>query len=104
MSSVQEAVADLDESWALNEIRRRIGRGEDPEKVLAEARRGLRIVGERFNAKRYALIELEMADELFRECVKTVKSLTGKTYSGHPVKAAGRTPRRSRTADLGRVD
>lgn len=104
MSSVQGAVADLDESQALKEIRRRIGKGEDPDKVLEEARRGLRIVGERFNAKQYALIELEMADELFKECVKTIKSLSGKAFSGHPEKAVRMTPRLSKKTDMGRVD
>ncbi len=105
MSSIRDAVADLDENQALDEIRRRIKGGEDPERVLTDARRGLQIVGERFNTKRYALIELEMADELFRECVKTVESLTGETYSGHPEKAAGKAASRlSRAKYLGSVD
>jgi methanogenic corrinoid protein MtbC1 len=104
MSSVQEAVADLDESQALKEIRRRIEKGEDPDKILEEARRGLHIIGERFNAKEYALIELEMADELFKECVKTVKSLSGRALLGHSEKVEGRTLRLSKKTDMGRVD
>ncbi len=103
MSALQDAVADLDEKRVLTEIRRRMGRGESADKILGEVQRGLHTVGERFEKKRYALIELGMADELFKECVKTIKEITGKPYPEHPVKTTGRR-RRSRKTGTGRVD
>jgi len=76
-----ESVASLNEKAALDEIRRRVKRGEDASKILGEAREGLRAVGERFNRKEYALIELEMADQLFRECKITLESLNSEESS-----------------------
>ena len=76
MVALRDAFAELDEKQTLLAIQQMIDHGEDPKEILAEARRGLHIVGERFEARQYALIELEMADELFRECVKAVEEKT----------------------------
>tara|TARA_B100001971_G_C17870417_1_gene372943 strand:+ start:188 stop:490 length:303 start_codon:yes stop_codon:yes gene_type:complete len=78
MSTFEKFFADLDEKLSIKEIKKRIENGENPQKLLAEARKGLRIVGERFEMKQYALIELEMAEELFRICETSIKTLSGK--------------------------
>jgi len=75
MKNLREVFADLDEKAALRIVRSRLKSGEDPEKVLSDLRLGLRKVGERFEARDYALIELEMASILFKECVAEVESL-----------------------------
>jgi len=103
MSSIQDAVADLDENRALKEVRRLIQGDQDPDIVVAEIRRGLNIVAERFNSSEYALIELEMADQLFKECINVVESLTGKRYAKHPI-GMERRSRISKTIYQGRVD
>lgn len=77
-----------------------IGRGEDPKKVLAEIRQGLHIIGERFEAKEYALMELEMATELFKESVKIVENLTDKTYPGSTAETTGKNPRHHRKTNM----
>ncbi|MDP6641702.1 MAG: hypothetical protein QF381_04630 [Nitrososphaerales archaeon] len=78
MSTLEKFFADLDEKLSIKEIKKRIENGENPQKLLVEARKGLRIVGERFEMKQYALIELEMAEELFRICATAIKTLSGK--------------------------
>jgi methanogenic corrinoid protein MtbC1 len=104
MSALRDAFAELDEKQTLLAIQQMIDRGEDPKKILAEARRGLQVVGERFEARQYALIELEMADELFRECVKTVEEITNRKDLEGGAKAEKRTPVLSEKTDQGRVD
>ncbi len=83
MSTLENFIADLDEKSALDEIRRQLASGEDSKKVLALAQKGLHIVGERFEKKQYALIELEMADLLFKECVNIIEAVSGENYLGH---------------------
>lgn len=83
MSILEKYIADLDEKNALDEIRKQMTNGEEPKKILASAQKGLHIVGERFEKKQYALIELEMADLLFRECVNIIETLSGEKYSRH---------------------
>ena len=101
MPALEEFFADLDEKLSLNEIKKRMKNGENPEKVLAEARKGLRIVGERFESKQYALIEVEMAEELFKTCVKTIETLSGNKHSNHQDKSADRILEHSDTTDRG---
>ena len=78
MSTLEKFFADLDEKLSIKEIKKRIENGENPQQLLVEARKGLRIVGERFEMKQYALIELEMAEEPFRICATAIKTLSGK--------------------------
>jgi|TARA_B100000315_G_scaffold216000_1_gene215608 methanogenic corrinoid protein MtbC1 len=101
MSSLEELFANLDEKLSLNEIKIRMKNGENPEKILSEVQKGLRVVGKRFELKQYALIELEMAEELFRKCTKTIKTLSGEKYSNHNDKSAEGTLGHSDTTDLG---
>jgi methanogenic corrinoid protein MtbC1 len=101
MPALEEFFADLDEKLSLNEIKKRMKNGENPEKVLAESRKGLRVVGERFESKQYALIEVEMAEELFKTCVKTIETLSGDKHSNHQNKSADRILEHSDTTDLG---
>jgi len=101
MSSLEEFFADLDENHSLDEIKKRIRNGENPDKVLAEVRKGLRAVGERFELKQYALIEIEMAEQLFRICVKTIKELSGENKSSHQNKFIERVIEHSDITDLG---
>ena len=100
MSALEEFFADLDEKLSINEIKKRMKNGEKPEKMLAETKKGLRIVGERFESKQYALIEVEMAEELFKTCVKTIETLSGDKHSNHQNKSADRILEHSDTTDL----
>jgi methanogenic corrinoid protein MtbC1 len=103
MPTLRDAVANLRQEETLLVIRMMIDRGDAPKEVLAEARQGLQMVGERFEAKQYALIELEMANELYRECVKTVEELTNRKDT--VVKKSGKRPHGfSKKTDQGRVD
>tara|TARA_B100001971_G_C18049874_1_gene462236 strand:+ start:243 stop:566 length:324 start_codon:yes stop_codon:yes gene_type:complete len=101
MTTLEEFFADLDEKLSLEEVKKRMKSGENPEKVLAEVRKGLRVVGKRFESKQYALIELEMAEELFRNCAKTIEALSGDKHSIHQDKSAERMLEHSDTTDLG---
>ena len=101
MPTLEAFFADLDEKLSLEDIKKRMKNGENPEKVLAEVQKGLRVVGERFESKQYALIEVEMAEELFKTCVKTIETLSGDKHSNHQNKSADRILEHSDTTDLG---
>lgn len=85
MSTLENFIADLDEKSALDEIRKQMTSGKEPKKILAMAQRGLHLVGERFEKKQYALIELEMANLLFKECVNIIENLSGEKYSENKI-------------------
>ncbi|HEY4699762.1 MAG TPA: B12-binding domain-containing protein [Nitrososphaerales archaeon] len=103
MPTFQDAIAELDEKKTISEIKRRIRRGDLPDKILEEIQMGLRIVGERFKSKRYALIEIGMADELYKECLSTIESLTGKNYSQQQSNKTKNT-QRVKSRQITRVD
>ena len=83
MSTLEKFFADLDEELTIKEIKKRIESEENPQKLLVEMKNGLRIVGKKFEMKQYALIELEMAEELFRICTTAIETLSGKKDLDH---------------------
>ena len=101
MPTLEKFFADLDEKLSIEEIKKRMESGENPQKLLAEVKKGLRVVGERFEMKQYALIELEMAEELFRKCETTISTLSGKTDSSPQDKSVEGILKHSDTTDLG---
>ena len=101
MSILERLISDLDEKGALDEIRKQIIDGKKPENILEETQRGLQIVGKKFESKQYALIELEMADELFRKCVNLIETFSREKYFSQPGKLIRKKLLRSDAIDLG---
>ena len=101
MSTLEKFFADLDEELTIKEIKKRIESEENPQKLLVEMKNGLRIVGKKFEMKQYALIELEMAEELFRICATAIKTLSGKKDVDHLDKSNEGILEYTDTTDLG---
>ena len=67
------AVADLKEQEALKLAQDRLDRGDDPQGVLDESRKGMELVGKRFSDGEYFLPELIYSGEIFKAIAEIVK-------------------------------
>jgi len=67
------AVADLEEQEALKLTQDKLDRGDDPQGVLDESRKGMELVGKRFSEGEYFLPELIYSGEIFKAIAEIVK-------------------------------
>ncbi len=67
------SLADLKEKESLQIVERRLDAGEDPLIILANARRGMEIVGKRFADGKYYIPELVYSGEILREITEMVR-------------------------------
>ena len=68
-----KAISDLEENEALSITRDRLDKGEEPQLILDESRKGMEIVGQRFSEGTYFLPELVFSGEIFKEVAEMVK-------------------------------
>jgi methanogenic corrinoid protein MtbC1 len=66
-------LADLKEEQALEIVQKRLDAGEDPLAILDDARRGLEIVGKRFENSEYFIPDLVYSGEILKEITELVK-------------------------------
>jgi 5-methyltetrahydrofolate--homocysteine methyltransferase len=66
-------LADLKEKEALKIVGQRLGAGEDPIKILDDARRALEIVGKRFSDCEYFIPDLVYSGEILKQITDMVK-------------------------------
>jgi methanogenic corrinoid protein MtbC1 len=66
-------LADLKEKEALKIVEDRLSAGEEPLKILDDARRALEIVGERFADSKYFIPDLVYSGEILKEITDMVK-------------------------------
>ncbi len=64
------ALVELKRDEVLEAVRQRAERGEDPVKILEECRRGMGIVGDRFQTGEFYLAEMMLAAEIFKGVVE----------------------------------
>ena len=67
------AVADLKEQEALKLTQEKLDRGDDPQGVLEDSRKGMEVVGKRFSDGEYFLPELIYSGEIFKAIAEIVK-------------------------------
>ena len=68
-----KAIADLEEKEALRLSKEKLERGDDPQSILEESRKGMEIVGKRFSEGKYFLPELIYSAEILKEINEIVK-------------------------------
>lgn len=66
-------IADLNEQEALKIVKDRLNAGEDPLKIMEDARKGLEIVGERFASSEYFIPDLVYSGEIMKLITELVK-------------------------------
>ena len=67
------AVTDLEEEKSYSLVKALLDEGVDPKEIIDMMRKGVEIVGERFNKKEYFLTELVMAGEIFQQSAKILE-------------------------------
>ena len=78
-------LADLREKEFLEEAQKRLASGETPLSILADAKRGMEIVGKRFETSEYFIPDLVYSGEILRTLTDQIEPLmkeTGETKSG----------------------
>ena len=72
-------LADLKEKEALKIVEDRLKAGEEPVKILDDARKAMEIVGKRFASSEYFMPDLIYSGEILKEITDIVKPKMGKT-------------------------
>jgi methanogenic corrinoid protein MtbC1 len=67
------ALADLKEQEALKIVKDRLSAGEDPLKIMEDARKGMEIVGKRFASSEYFIPDLVYSGEILKAVTEMVK-------------------------------
>lgn len=73
MSDLAVLLSDLKENEALDLVKAQLKEGVDPMKVLAEAREGMKIVGERFGNQQYFIPDLIYSGEILKGIAEQVE-------------------------------
>ena len=71
--NLADALADLKEEEALKIVKDRLGAGEEPLKILDDARKGMEIVGNRFANSQYFIPDLVYSGEILKAVTDMVK-------------------------------
>ena len=77
-----EAVIELEEERTYKLVQKFLEEGVNPKEIIDLLRKGVEVVGERFNRKEYFLTELVMAGEIFQQSAKILESAMKKEVEG----------------------
>jgi len=69
-----QAIAELEEEKSYTLVKKVLDEGVNPKEIIGILRKGVEIVGERFNKKEYFLTELVMAGEIFQQSAKILET------------------------------
>jgi len=76
------AVVDLNEQKSYSLVEKLIEEGQDPKDIIELLRKGVDIIGEKYNKKEYFLTELVMAGEIFEQSTKILQPILKKGREG----------------------
>ena len=71
-----QAVTELEEKKSYSLVKALLDEGVNPKEIIDMLRKGVEVVGERFNKKEYFLTELVMAGEIFQQSAKIIETAT----------------------------
>ncbi len=66
-------IAELKEQEALDTVKKKLAAGDDPMKILADAREGMGVVGQRFGSGQYFIPDLIYSGEILRGIAQLVE-------------------------------
>lgn len=68
-----QAVVELEEQKSYSLVKALLDEGVNPKEIIEILRKGVDVIGEKFNKKEYFLTELVMAGEIFQQSVKILE-------------------------------
>ncbi len=84
-ADISASIVELDREAALATVKERAVGGADPVLLLDECRRGMTIVGERFQAGDYFLAELMLSAEIFKGAVSILEPFLSRARPTKPL-------------------
>jgi len=96
------ALVELKRDEALDAVKSRAEKGEDPLQIVEECRQGMSIVGDRFQRGEYFLAELMLSAEIFKGVVAILKPYLDKIRSPKPLGKVVLATLRGDIHDLGK--
>ena len=69
-----QAIVELEEEKSYSLVKALLDEGVNPKEIIDMLRKGVEVVGERFNKKEYFLTELVMAGEIFQQSAKILET------------------------------
>ena len=82
---LSKALVELESDEVLEAVKSRAERGEDPIHILEECRRGMTMVGDRFQRGEYFLAELLLSAEIFKGAVAILQPYLAKARPSKPL-------------------
>jgi len=96
------ALVELKRDEAVEMVRSKIDGGEDPLQILEECRRGMTIVGDRFQKGEYFLAELMLSAEIFKGAVAILEPYLASASKSEPLGKVVLATLRGDIHDLGK--
>jgi len=81
-NEIVEAMGKLDKNSVISAVKEELERNKDPLQIIEELRRGLDIVGEKYEKGEYFLLELIMAGEIFKDAASLILPKIKERYGG----------------------
>jgi len=81
-----DAMVELDEETSYNRVKDLIDEGVDPQEIIDTLRKGVDIIGEKYENKEYFLTELVMAGEIFQKAADILKPKLKEKQKGEEAK------------------
>jgi methanogenic corrinoid protein MtbC1 len=85
MENLSTGFMELKSEAVLNDVRLRLEKGEDPLKILDDARQGMAVVGEQYQIGEFFLAEMMLAAEIFKQAVAILKPSLDKCRPPEPL-------------------
>lgn len=85
MEDISKSIVELEREQALAAVKDQVQRGVDPVLILGECRRGMTIVGEKFQAGDYFLAELMLSAEIFKGAVSILEPHLSRARPAKPL-------------------
>lgn len=85
MENLSKGFMELKAEAVLNAVRIRLEKGEDPLKILDDARQGMAVVGEQYQIGEFFLAEMMLAAEIFKQAVAILKPSLDKCRPPEPL-------------------
>lgn len=70
---LMQAVVELEEEKSYSLVKQLLDEGTNPQEIIEILRKGVEVIGEKFNKKEYFLTELVMAGEIFQQSAKILE-------------------------------
>ncbi len=81
-SLIATSIAELNPQQAMEQVRARVTRGDDPQVILSECRQGMEEVGRKFETCEYFIAELIFAADFFKKIMEILEPELKKTIKG----------------------